>query len=673
MPTNCVTLLRVSTERRITAEDRAGRVKAQANGMMNIREVRKRDSRVVPFDLDKISDAIHRAQLSVGAADAGYARELAEVVGHFLATEISGAREDGIPHIEEIQDVVEKVLMSRPDCGEIAKSYILYRRKREVLRQTLEVRQEKLPPEKGTPGEFPAVEKTDAGVSSWKKALITAALIREADLDPSLAEEIAASVEAKVLRTGILLISTSLIRELVDNELFERGYDAKLKKQAPLSLPKYDIERMVHGEATGNSPGLRSTPREIEQDIARRMLLQYSLEEVLSPEVARAHRNGRFYVHDLGNPLRCYRLLAGHEDALSLQEPGIGELVSREVQVSNVPLTPSAVDSLSLSSPGQPGAVPELVIEVDTAQDGCGEFFDSLLERVRRGGEAPHLLIRISPLSTREIEELATRLVLLAGAGIEFDLVPLSCSRLQHSAREPVLVAGKTTINLPRAAYRSARGGGASIETELDEIVALAVKGLRERTRLLGRVFSGEESPFAALCGIAGIGAGGRLLEDGATGIIGLVGLNECVRYLCGAQLQDSSSAGDKALEIIGGLQERLEVEENRLGLSLVLEESRNQGQIRRLQAMDGRLYPENLRGLEEAGAFYSSGLRSGDPDPLRAMELLAPYLTTVVPRAGVVGSGLSPASISHEQYCGLIAGALEIFSSQAAAVIKEE
>ena len=40
MPTNCVTLLRVSTERRITAEDRAGRVKAQANGMMNIREVR---------------------------------------------------------------------------------------------------------------------------------------------------------------------------------------------------------------------------------------------------------------------------------------------------------------------------------------------------------------------------------------------------------------------------------------------------------------------------------------------------------------------------------------------------------------------------------------------------------------------------------------------------------
>ena len=58
---------------------------------MGISEVRKRDSRVVPFDQEKISDAIYRAQVSVGAADAGYARELAEVVGHFLVAEKTGS------------------------------------------------------------------------------------------------------------------------------------------------------------------------------------------------------------------------------------------------------------------------------------------------------------------------------------------------------------------------------------------------------------------------------------------------------------------------------------------------------------------------------------------------------------------------------------------------------
>lgn len=134
MPPNCVTLLRVSTNRRTIAENTAGPVRFLRNVMSRIREVRKRDSRVVPFDLDKVSDAIHRAQLSVGAGDRTYARELAEVVEHFLTTESAGDRRDGVPHIEEIQDVVEKVLMARPDCGEVAKSYILYRRNGRVRR-----------------------------------------------------------------------------------------------------------------------------------------------------------------------------------------------------------------------------------------------------------------------------------------------------------------------------------------------------------------------------------------------------------------------------------------------------------------------------------------------------------------------------------------------------------
>ena len=112
-------------------------------------------------------------------------------------------------------------------------------------------------------------------------------------------------------------------------------------------------------------------------------------------------------------------------------------------------------------------------------------------------------------------------------------------------------------------------------------------------------------------------------------------------------------------------------MEENRLGLSLVLEESRNLGQIRRLQVMDGRLYPENVRPLEETGALYCSGVRSREQDPLKSMELLARYLTKVVPRGGVVGTGLS--SISQEQYCGLVAGALETFAPQDAAVLREE
>ena len=633
MPPNCVTLLRVSTDRRTIAENTAGPVRFLRNVMSRIREVRKRDSRVVPFDLDKVSDAIHRAQLSVGAGDRTYARELAEVVEHFLTTESAGDRRDGVPHIEEIQDVVEKVLMARPDCGEVAKSYILYRRKREVLRETLEVRGER---DAGAgraaeAGGLPSVEKTDAGVSGWSKSRITAALIREADLDPAVAEEIAASVEAKVLRTGILLISTALIRELVDNELFERGYDAKLKKQAPLSLPRYDIEQLIRAEA-------RQSPRAIEKGIARQLLLQYSLGEIYSPEVARGHRNGRFYLHSLGNPLRYYRLLSDWNEDLGDRLPELEEQVSREILVSRAE---SSELHQGIFSRGT-------VFQLDCADPGCLGALEALAETVRAEGSTPALVIRLVPAELGELSVLASRLCELVSAGATVSLLPPGCGRFPRDG----VVTGKVTLNLPRAAYRSARDSAASIESELDGLVDLAVKGLLEKTRFLSRLHSGAEESRRAI-------SGG--LENEAVGIVGLVGLNECVSYLAGSQLHESAAALDKGRELVARLGAKLEAEEGRLGLRLVLEESLNRRELLRLQEIDGRLYPEHVSALAEAGHLYTDGVRTREEDPLKTIQADVDLLRNVVPRGGVVGKGMDLAGLGPRRFSEFLSEALTL------------
>ena len=633
MPPNCVTLLQVSTDRRTIAENTAGPVRLLRNVMSRIREVRKRDSRVVPFDLDKISDAIHRAQLSVGAGDRAYARELAEVVEHFLTTESAGDRRDGVPHIEEIQDVVEKVLMARPDCGEAAKSYILYRRKREILRETLEVRGERDfgAGRAAEAGGLPSVEKTDAGVSGWSKSRITAALIREADLDPAVAEEIAASVEAKVLRTGILLISTALIRELVDNELFERGYDAKLKKQAPLSLPRYDIEQLIRAEA-------RQSPRAIEKGISRQLLLQYSLGEMYSPEVARGHRNGRLYLHSLGNPLRYYRLLSDWNEDLGDRLPELQEQVSREILVSRAE---SAGRRRGIFFKG-------IVFQMDCADPGCLETLEALVETVRAEGSTPALVIRLVPAELGELSVLASRLCELISAGATVSLLPPGSGRFSGDG----IVTGKVTLNLPRAAYRSARDSAASIESELDGLVDLAVKGLLEKTRFLSRLHSGAEESRGAF-------SGG--LENEAVGIVGLVGLNECVSYLAGSQLHESAAALDKGREIVARLAAKLEAEESRLGLRLVLEESLNRRELLRLQEMDGRLYPEYVSALAEAGHLYTDGVRTREEDPLKTIEFDAVLLRNVVPRGGVVGKGMDLAGLGPRRLSELLSEALTL------------
>ena len=91
----------------------------------------KRDGRVVPFDSSKIKNAILAAFKSVDGGISEYAEEKAENIANY----IEGYYEDvdETPGIEEIQDLVEKGLMStrRKD---VAKEYILYREERNKIR-----------------------------------------------------------------------------------------------------------------------------------------------------------------------------------------------------------------------------------------------------------------------------------------------------------------------------------------------------------------------------------------------------------------------------------------------------------------------------------------------------------------------------------------------------------
>jgi len=88
-----------------------------------ISRVIKRSGAIVPFKQDRIANAIYRAVVSVGGRDKDKANELAEQVINSL----SGNFSDGnMPHIEDVQDAVEKVLIKNGH-SKVAKEYILYR------------------------------------------------------------------------------------------------------------------------------------------------------------------------------------------------------------------------------------------------------------------------------------------------------------------------------------------------------------------------------------------------------------------------------------------------------------------------------------------------------------------------------------------------------------------
>ncbi|MFH1788276.1 MAG: ribonucleotide reductase N-terminal alpha domain-containing protein, partial [Candidatus Altiarchaeota archaeon] len=95
-----------------------------------IRDVRKRDGRIVKYNRDKITEAIFKAAISVGETDRVLAEKLAEKVEEELNAKFAGKT----PGIEDIQDFVEQVLIGE-DKPKIAKAYILYREEHAKLRE----------------------------------------------------------------------------------------------------------------------------------------------------------------------------------------------------------------------------------------------------------------------------------------------------------------------------------------------------------------------------------------------------------------------------------------------------------------------------------------------------------------------------------------------------------
>jgi anaerobic ribonucleoside-triphosphate reductase len=91
--------------------------------------IQKRDGRVVEFDSSKITSAIAKAGKATGEFEEREARKLTLKV----LTLARGLNLDPTPEVEEIQDIVERVLLDSP-FHRTAKAYILYREQHAHIR-----------------------------------------------------------------------------------------------------------------------------------------------------------------------------------------------------------------------------------------------------------------------------------------------------------------------------------------------------------------------------------------------------------------------------------------------------------------------------------------------------------------------------------------------------------
>lgn len=261
------------------------------------RYIEKRDGKIHEFNKEKITNAIFKAARSVGGEDRKTSVALADKVLKYLIKKYKNV--ERIPYVEEIQDAIEKVLIEEGHAR-TAKAFILYREKRTQLRKKriLEKAQSIAPAPEAT--EYALFVRTsDERILHWDRARIVNALQREANLSSGLANKIAIEVEDIILTSGIKLLTSSLVREVVNAKLIEHGLGETRKYHTRLGVPLYDVEKILYyrNKENANTP---HNPEATNMTLAESIKKQFALSTVFSEDVAEAHRNGDIHLHDLG-------------------------------------------------------------------------------------------------------------------------------------------------------------------------------------------------------------------------------------------------------------------------------------------------------------------------------------------------------------------------------------
>ena len=469
--------------------------------MGRIRQVRRDNGTLEPFRERKVAEAIMQALKAAGTADRPLAEELAGVVVLFLE-KYHGLE---VPSVADVEEMLCRVL-KETGHPQAARRFEELQRERRRLEEEVTVRY--LPGKEAGAAPSPTVEE----VRPWNRGRLVRSLVRAAELPASLAEEIAAAVEARLISSALRSVTPVLIRELVAYEFVDRGLEAPIADDDVYGVTREALDRLVSGQE--NQP--------LDRMIAGAALRRWALGGIHGDVVATAHAEGSLHVHGLDDPLKVERLVLPASLLIDDIEATAGDLLlgvrttldGLRDHVRQEILLPDVVGalcrhSLAGSDPSRLcdlllraldfrdayGEVtsprPHLVVPLGTTEKVGAPFLAALLARLHESPEQGDWL-PVSLAYGREMElpgaEALEKTFVLAAArpGTVLQIVrerdvPLFPAA-DGSAPVPLTVSlGRLAINLPLA-LMDARGCGLKeVLSDLDAPCRAAMTAFHER------------------------------------------------------------------------------------------------------------------------------------------------------------------------------------------------
>jgi len=522
-------------------------------------------------------------------------------------------------------------------------------------------------------------------LEDFDKEKVIDCLEEEAGLDRRIGGKVAKQLEELLNKTEAKLVTSSLIRAMIDNILLEMGYEKTIRKQNIIGIPKSDLEEVIFSKTLENSNIGANNPEAINFTIAETILKQYALEEVFSKDIAENHYRGVFHVHDLGFVCRLYcsshslayiakyglelealftasvpakhaSTLTGHLNTfLSVMQSnfagalGLGfmnvfyapylkgmtyEEIKQQVQYLWYSGSQNAYSrggqSLFLDY-GVTYGIPEYFKETDAIGPGgkiVGKYKDyeeeaqmftkAVIEIITKGDKYgrpfafPKAMFNVTEQSLtdpkqRELFDMTCTAASVNGSPYfaytrdDTGAHLSQCCRLKFTVEDKSVFKhpekirfvgfGNVTINLPQAAYR-AKGDLKKTIEEIEWSMDLATKAHLQKKNFIAKLMNKPSSPLWQIGKIGPDGAAYCDLEK-ATYIIGMLGLNECVKRICGQELHESQEAFKMGLQIISAMFLKVKKLTEQHKIKVSLEESPAESASYRLAKVDLNHYSE--------------------------------------------------------------------------------
>ena len=535
------------------------------------KEIRKRDGRIVPFDHEKITDAIFKAAKAVGGSDRGIAENLTRQVIQNLQQDVHNGI---IPTVEEVQDAVEVALIENGHAR-TAKAYILYRDRRTRIR---EAKSELMDVVKEILVETSRENANVNNSPSAKMLQIASAANKQYYLSNLLPEEYARAHEEGVMH------------------IHDLDYYSKT-----LNCLQIDLSRLMQ-EGFNTGYGYIRPPKRIASAAAQAAIILQSNQNDMFGGQSFPH-----FDRSMGEVIRGLKNIPEYGEIYQAMEGFIYNLNTMHSRAgAQVPFSSL---NLGTDTSKEGRMISRAILEAFRQGLGRGEspIFPNLVFRIKEGvnfsPEDPNYdLYRLAiQVAARRMNPTFSFMDSTFNRAYGDEVSYMGCrTRVIANRHGPEVSAGRgniapLTLNLPRVALEC-RGQQDLFFVQLDRLLRLGARQLLHRFEVLSRLRA-RDLPF--LMGQKLYLDSDKLAPDDSirevikhgTLAIGFIGLAETLQILIGRHHGEDSETLELGLKIVEHMRRRTDNYTDEYDLNFALVATPAEGSAGRFVAMDRERY----------------------------------------------------------------------------------